>query len=94
MDYTYLGSVTRYLNEKRFTITFASHLTAGINEQSVVVAQLAQPWSSLVVGDEGPIGPSGKLLCLCQSPKNYGAHAWHYSIHVLLLGRSSCSSLL
>ena len=32
-------------------------------------------WTSLVVGDEGYIGPSGKLLCLCQTPKNYGAHA-------------------
>ena len=25
----------------------------------------ASPWSSLVVGDEGWIGPSRKLLCLC-----------------------------
>ena len=40
------------------------------------------PWSSLVVGDEGCIVRSRKLLCLCQTPKNYAAHAWHYSIHV------------
>ena len=26
---------------------------------------IARPWSSLVVGDEGWIGPSKKLLCLC-----------------------------
>ena len=33
-------------------------------------------------GDEGCIGPSGKLPCLCQTPKNYAEHAWHHSIHV------------
>ena len=48
-------------------------------------AWIAKSWSSLVVGDEGP---SGKLLCLCETLKNYAAHAWHH----WLLGRSSCSS--
>ena len=38
-----------------------------------------RPWGSLVVGDEDYIGPSGKLLCLRQTPKNYAAHAWHDS---------------
>ena len=47
-----------------------------------------KPWSSLVVGDEGWIGPSKKLLCLCTTPKNYASHAWHNSIVVWLLGRS------
>ena len=49
-------------------------------------------WSSLVVGDEGCIGPSGKLLCSCETRKHYAAHAWHHSIHAWLLSRSSCSS--
>ena len=48
--------------------------------------------SSFVVGDEGCIVPSRNLLCLCQTTKNYAAHAWHHSIHVWLLGRSSCSA--
>ena len=43
---------------------------------------IAQSWSSLVVGDEGCIGPSRKLLCTCQTPNNYAAHAWHHSIQV------------
>ena len=31
--------------------------------------------------------------CVYVKPiKNYAAHAWHHSIHVLQLGRSSCSS--
>ena len=42
----------------------------------------SKPLSYFVIGDEGCIGPSGKLLCLCQTPKNYSAHALHYSIHV------------
>ena len=46
----------------------------------------APSWSSLEVGDDGCIGPSRKLLCLCQAPKIYAAHAWHNSIHVWLLG--------
>ena len=29
------------------------------------------PWSFLVVGDEGYLVPSRKLLCLCQPPENY-----------------------
>ena len=33
-------------------------------------ALIAKSWSSLVVGDEGP---SGKLLCLCETLKNYAA---------------------
>ena len=48
-------------------------------------------WSSLVIGEEGCIGPSRKLLCLWRTPKNYAANAWHYSIHVLLMCPSSCS---
>ena len=51
-----------------------------------------QPWSCLVVGDEGWICPSRKLLCLCYTQKIYATHAWHTSILVWLLGRSSCSS--
>ena len=50
------------------------------------------PWSCLVVGDEGWISPSRKLLCLCYTQKIYATHAWHTSILVWLLGRSSCSS--
>ena len=52
------------------------------------------PWSSLVEGDEGCIGPSSKLLCLWQTRK-YAAHACQHSIHsnnVRLLGQSGCSS--
>ena len=45
----------------------------------------SRSWRSLVVGGEGCIGPSRKLLCLCQTPKNYAAHAWHYLIRVWLL---------
>ena len=52
----------------------------------------SNPWCSLVVGDEGCIGPSRRLLCLSQTPQNYVAHTWHNSIHVWLLGRSSSSS--
>ena len=52
----------------------------------------APSWSSWVVGYEGCIRPSGKLLCLCQTAKNCRAHALHHSIHVWLLDRSSCSS--
>ena len=33
------------------------------------------PWSSLVVGDEGYIGPSVKMLGLYRTAKNYAAHA-------------------
>ena len=29
-----------------------------------------KPWSSLVEGEEGCIGPRGKLLCLLQPPKS------------------------
>ena len=50
------------------------------------------PRSSLVEGDEGCIGPSGKLMCLWQPPKYYAAHAWHHSILVWLLDQSGCSS--
>ena len=32
--------------------------------------QYEWPWSSLVEGDEGCIGPSGKLLCFWQTEKN------------------------
>ena len=42
----------------------------------------AVPWSSLVVGDEGCIGPSRKLLCVMLNPKNHVTHAWHNSIVV------------
>ena len=49
-------------------------------------------WSSLVIGDEGCIGPSRKLLCLCQTPTNYAAYTWQNSIVVCMFGRSSCSS--
>ena len=35
-----------------------------------------------MVRDEGCIGPSGKLLCLCQAPKMYSTHAWHHSTHM------------
>ena len=38
--------------------------------------------SSLVEGDEDCIGPSRKLLTLCQTPKNNAAHARHNSINV------------
>ena len=48
-------------------------------------------WSSLVVGDEGCIGPSKKLLFMLNQ-KNYATHAWHNAIIVWLLGLSSCSS--
>ena len=44
------------------------------------------------MGDEGCIGPSGKLLCLWQIEKNNAALAWNDTIHVWPLGRSSCSS--
>ena len=54
--------------------------------------QYEWPWSSLVEGDEGCIGPSGKLLCFWQMEKNYPGHAWQCCIHVWLLCRSSCSS--
>ena len=48
-------------------------------------------WSSLVEGDEGYIGPSGKLFCLCQTPQNYVSHAWQHSIgQWLWLIRQSC----
>ena len=30
------------------------------------------------------IGPSGYLLCLWQTPKNYATHAWHHSIPTCL----------
>ena len=43
---------------------------------------MAEPWSSLVVGDEGCIDPSGKLLCLCQTPQNNAANARNHSMHV------------
>ena len=49
-------------------------------------------WSSLVKWDEGCIGPSGKLLCLCKPKIQYAAHAGQLSIHVWLLGQSGCSS--
>ena len=41
-------------------------------------------WSTLVVGDEGCIGPSRKLLCLCypHPPKKYATHAKDNSIAV------------
>ena len=42
---------------------------------------MPQPWSSLVEGDEGGIGPSGKLLCLWQTHKNM--HYMHGNIPCL-----------
>ena len=53
--------------------------------------QAGWAWYSLVEGDEGCVGPSGKLLCVYQTEKNYAVHAWHCSILVWLLGQSSCS---
>ena len=71
-------------------VKLASWWACLISLQNLVV--ITYPRSSLVAGDEGCIGPSGKLNGLCQTPKNYAAHAWHYSTHVWLLGQSSCSS--
>ena len=48
-------------------------------------------WSSLEEGDDGCIGPSGKLLCLWQIEENYEAHVWHHSIHTPWTG--PCSRL-
>ena len=58
-------------------------------------------WSSLVVGDEGHIGQSRKLLRLCHTPNNYAAHArpthmfncWvDPVVHLLLLKSSMINS--
>ena len=53
------------------------------------------PWSSLVVEDDGYIGPSGKLLRLCQTPKimhgiiPYMFDSWADPlVHLLLLKNS------
>ena len=46
-------------------------------------------------GEGGRIDPSGKLLCLCQPPKKYAAHAlyhndcWPYQVVNLLQLKSS-----
>ena len=59
---------------------------------------LGRPWSSLVVGDECCISQSGKLLCLCQTPKNmhhmnatipYMFDCWADPVVYLLLLKSS-----
>ena len=47
--------------------------------------------SSLVEGDEGCIGPSGKLLCSWKRPKNYATHSWRHSTLVWLSDQSDCS---
>ena len=49
-------------------------------------------YSSLIEGDDGLYCPSGKLLCLLQTPRNYAAHYWQHSIRVWLLLHSVCSS--
>ena len=36
----------------------------------------SHPWSSLIVGDEGCIGQSCKLLCFKQTEKNCVPHVW------------------
>ena len=36
--------------------------------------------------------PKQKAVVFILNPKNYATHAWHYSIHVWLLGQSSCLS--
>ena len=70
-----------------YAITIAEYVNKNTFER-------AAPWSSLVEGDEGCIGPSGKLLCLCQRPKNYGIIPYLFDIwadpfvHLLLLKSS------
>ena len=49
------------------------------------------PWSFLVEGDEGCIGPRGTVVFM-RNQKKMQSHAWHHSIHAWLLGQSSCSS--
>ena len=57
----------------------------------------SNPWSSLVVGDEGCIGPSRKLLCLCQTCQKlctngiipYMFDCWANPVVHLLLLKSS-----
>ena len=50
-------------------------------------------WSSLVGSRRRRLyRPKQKYALLWQPQTNYAAQAWYYSIHVWLLGRSSCSS--
>ena len=69
--------------------------------QTVIVRWILRLWYKcikcpvmelILEGDEGCISPSGKLLCLWQTPNNYAAHTWHHAIHVWLLCQSGCLS--
>ena len=75
--FSFAASTTAWAVGKRF-----SHYTSirwdNHRYFCYIVSPGADAWSSLVVGDEGCIGPSGKLLCLLyQTPKNY-AHTMQY----------------
>ena len=59
---------------------------------------MVRSWSSLLVGYEGCIGPSRKLLCLCQTPKivqnmhgiiTYMLDCWANPVVHLILLKSS-----
>ena len=55
----------KFFIDNRFTEDmFDASLPSSIQ---TVLWQSTKPWSSLVEGDEGCRGPSGKLLCLRQS---------------------------
>ena len=56
----------------------------------------AETWSSLLVGDEGFIGPSRKLFCLCETPKImlHTQGVWADPVvHLLLLKSSMVESI-
>ena len=55
----------------------------------IIAELIVEPWSSLAVENEGWIGPSRKLLHLCENQIIYATHAWHNSIVFWLLGWSS-----
>ena len=54
------------------------HTTLWIHYNLSTIAVLTQSWSSLVKGDKGCLGPSGRLLYLWNTPNT--AHAWQHSI--------------
>ena len=54
--------------------------TCYIQCNRLLCLECVKPWSSLVVGDVGCIGQRRKLLCLRQTPQNYAAQSWHYSV--------------
>ena len=54
-----------------------------LNFRYLLVEFAPEPWSSLEVGDDGCVGPSGKLLCLGMSNPQKNMLHMHYTIPFL-----------